>query len=153
MNNKKTFIIVALVVFITLYILYKVNTAARLDYQIGIPKQVSLKNGQLTFQLPMRIINPSGGILRLREMVADINSAGQYLGRATIDNNVVIAGRSETVININVRADYFDLVAGASSVWSRLKGGTVGLEIDGLLYAEGFQIPIKNSFDFTLPKL
>ncbi|GAB2585765.1 LEA/WHy family protein [Spirosoma areae] len=150
---NKRLIILALVVFIALWILYKVNTATRLDYQIGLPKEISLKGGQLSFLLPLRVINPSGGTINLKGVQADINTAGQYLGRATIDSPVRIGPRQETVINVAVAVQYFDLVNAAGGIWTTLKGGKVGLEIDGLIYAEGFQIPIKNGFDFQLPKL
>ena len=149
---KKSLILIALVLFVVLWILYKVNTAARLDYQIGIPKQISLRNGQLTFLLPMRITNPSGGSINLREVQADVLSAGRYIGRATLSEPVRIGPRQETVLNISVAADYFDLLTAASGVFASLKGGTIGLQISGLIYAEGFQIPIENQFDFTLPK-
>lgn len=148
---KKSFILIILIVMLALWILYKVNTAQRLDYQIGLPKQISLQGGQLSFLLPMRVINPSGGTINLKGVQADVNTAGQYLGRATIDSPVTIGPRSETVINVAVGVQYFDLLNAAKGVLTTLKGGKVGLEIDGLIYAEGFQIPIKNSFDFTLP--
>jgi LEA14-like dessication related protein len=150
---KKSFILIALVVVIALWILYKVNTAQRLDYQLGLPKEISLKGGQLSFLLPLRIINPSGGAINLKGVQADVNTAGKYLGRATIDSPVRIGPRSETVINVAVAVQYADLLTAVGDIWTKLKGGKVGLEIDGLIYAEGFQIPIKNSFDFTLPKL
>jgi LEA14-like dessication related protein len=150
---KKSFLMIALVVVIALWILYKVNTAQRLDYQLGLPKEVSLKGGQLSFLLPLRIINPSGGAINLKGVQADVNTAGKYLGRATIDSPVRIGPRSETVINVAVAVQYADLLTAVGDIWTKLKGGKVGLEIDGLIYAEGFQIPIKNSFDFTLPKL
>jgi LEA14-like dessication related protein len=150
---KKSFLLIALVVVIALWILYKVNTAQRLDYQLGLPKEVSLKGGQLSFLLPLRIINPSGGAINLKGVQADVNTAGKYLGRATIDSPVRIGPRSETVINVAVAVQYADLLTAVGDIWTKLKGGKVGLEIDGLIYAEGFQIPIKNSFDFTLPKL
>jgi LEA14-like dessication related protein len=150
---KKSFLMIALVVVIALWILYKVNTAQRLDYQLGLPKEVSLKGGQLSFLLPLRIINPSGGAINLKGVQADVNTAGKYLGRATIDSPVRIGPRSETVINVAVAVQYADLLTAVGDIWTKLKGGKVGLDIDGLIYAEGFQIPIKNSFDFTLPKL
>jgi LEA14-like dessication related protein len=103
--------------------------------------------------LPLRIINPSGGAINLKGVQADVNTAGKYLGRATIDSPVRIGPRSETVINVAVAVQYADLLTAVGDIWTKLKGGKVGLEIDGLIYAEGFQIPIKNSFDFTLPKL
>lgn len=148
---KKSFILLVLIVILALWVLYKVNTAQRLDYQIGLPKQISLQGGQLSFLLPMRVINPSGGTINLKGVQADVNTAGQYLGRATIDSPVVIGPRSETVINVAVGVQYFDLLNATKGILTTLKGGKVGLEIDGLIYAEGFQIPIKNSFDFTLP--
>jgi LEA14-like dessication related protein len=150
---KKSFLLIALVVVIALWILYKVNTAQRLDYQLGLPKEISLKGGQLSFLLPLRIINPSGGAINLKGVQADVNTAGNYLGRATIDSPVRIGPRSETVINVAVAVQYADLLTAVGDIWTKLKGGKVGLEIDGLIYAEGLQIPIKNSFDFTLPKL
>ncbi len=150
---KKRFIILAIVVFVALWILYKVNTAQRLDYQIGLPKEISVKNGQVSFLLPMRIINPSGGTINLKGVQADVNTAGNYLGRATVSEPVTILPRSETVVNVAVAVQYADLLAASGGIWSTLKGGKIGLEIDGLIYAEGLQIPVKNGFDFQLPKL
>ncbi|GAB3999533.1 hypothetical protein GCM10028807_50030 [Spirosoma daeguense] len=151
--NKKTFILLAIIVLVALWILYKVNTAQRLDYQVGLPKQISVKGGELSFLLPLRIINPSGGSINLKGVQADVNTAGKYLGRATVSEAVTIEPRSETVVNVAVAVQYADILNAAGGFWETLKGGKVGLEIDGVIYAEGFQIPMKSSFEFPVPKL
>ena len=145
---KKGFIILAIVVLLLLYILNKVNTAKQLEFTVGLPRNVSLQGGQISFDLPMQSANISQGSINIKSADFDVLSAGKFLGKARIVEPVTIRPTSQTTLIAKVSISYFDLLTAAGSIFNALKSGKVGLTLDGLVYAEGFQVPVKNSFDF-----
>ena len=144
---KKGFIIIAIVLLITLYIANKINTAKQLEFSVGIPKNVSLQTGALTFILPLKVQNVLATSLRVKALDFDILSAGKSLGKALLTTPVTIAGNGFTIINVNVSIGALDLLQAASSIVNLFKSGKVNLTLDGLVYAEGFQVPINQSFE------
>ncbi len=149
---KKGFIVLAVVLIIGLYILQKVNTAKQLEFTVGTPRNVSGRGGNVTFDLPIQAHNVAQGSIRVKSVDFDVLSAGKYLGKATMTTPVVIAPASKTVFTVNVTISYFDLITAVSSIINLFKAGKVTLVLDGLVYAEGFQVPVKQSFEFDVPK-
>ncbi len=150
---KKGFIVLAIVAIIALYILNKVNTARQLEFSVGTPREVSLKGGALTFQLPLTAANVTSGSIRVKAIDMDVYTAGKYIGKATMSTPVTIVPAANTTLLVNVRIEYFDLLTAAGSIVNVFKSGAVSLKLDGLVYAEGFQVPVVQTFDFTIPKL
>lgn len=152
---KQGFIILAIVVLIMLYVLSKTQAAQRLKVTVGVPdpKEISGKGGALSFILPIRIQNPTGTAIRLKGVDFDVNSAGKYLGNALLTQSVSLAANQTTTLLVRVTLSYLDLLAAAGSILNIFKGGKANLELDGTIYAEGFQLPYKTNFDFDIPKL
>lgn len=149
---KKGFIIIAVVLIILLYAVNKVNTAKQLEFTVGIPKNFSLKGGNISFDLPIKAHNVSSGSVRIKSLDFDVLSAGKFLGKAIMSQPTTVVPNGDTVLPVNVSVSYFDLLTAASSIISWFKGGKVNLTLDGLVYAEGFQVPVKQSFDLDVPK-
>ena len=149
---KKGIIILAVVVIVLLYVVNKVNTAKQLEFTVGLPRNVSLKGGALTFQLPLNAANVAQGSIRVKSIDMDVFSAGKYLGKAVMVTPTVIQPASQTTLMVNVNIGYFDLLTAAGSIVNLFKQGKATLSLDGLVYAEGVQLPVKQSFDFELPK-
>lgn len=149
---KKGFIILAIVLIISLYILNKVSTARQLEFSVGVPKNVSLRGGSLTFDLPLTARNVVSGSVKVKSADFDVMSAGKFLGKAILSDAITIAPNGQTILPVRVTIAYYDLITAAGSIFNALKSGKVGLTIDGLVYAEGFQVPVSQSFDFTLPQ-
>ncbi|GAB3754625.1 LEA type 2 family protein [Spirosoma pomorum] len=149
---KKGFIIVALVVLLALYILNKVNTAKQLEFTVAAPRNVSLKGGALSFDLPLIAANVASGSIRVKAIDMDVLSAGKYLGKAVMSTPTTIQPTAQTTLLVRVTVSYFDLLTAAGGIVNLFKQGKASLMLDGLVYAEGFQVPVKQSFEFELPK-
>jgi len=149
---KKGLIVLAIVVIIALYILNKVNTAKQLEFTVGTPRNVSLKGGAVSFDLPLIAANVAQGSIRVKSIDMDVYSAGKYLGKAVMSTPTVIQPATQTTLLVHVNIGYFDLVTAAGSIVNLFSQGKASLTLDGLVYAEGFQVPVKQSFDFELPK-
>jgi LEA14-like dessication related protein len=149
---KKGFIILVIVLIIALYILNKVSTARQLEFTVGLPQHFSLQGGNISFDLPLKAQNVSSGSINVKSADFDVMSAGKFLGKALITSPQTITPNGATILIVKVNISYFDLLTAAGSLINQFKGGKVGLLIDGLIYAEGFQVPLKQSFDIDLPK-
>ncbi|GAB3970820.1 hypothetical protein GCM10028806_19530 [Spirosoma terrae] len=145
---KKGFIVLVFVLLIALYILNKVSTARQLEFSVGLPRQFSLQGGAVTFELPLIAQNVSSGSVNIKSADFDVMSAGKFLGKALITSPVTINPNGTTTLPVKVTVSYFDLLTAAGSIVNIFKSGKVNLTLDGLVYAEGFQIPVKQSFDF-----
>ncbi|MBN8823889.1 MULTISPECIES: LEA type 2 family protein [unclassified Spirosoma] len=145
--NKKGFILIAAIALLVLWILYKVNTAQRLIFDLGVPQQISVQSGALTFILPVRITNNSSGSIRIKSADFDVLSSGKVIGRALVTQAITTAPKAVTVMPVSVTIGLLDTISAASSVWASLQAGKVNLTLDGLVYAELFQFPVKQSFD------
>lgn len=150
---KKGFFVLAVVLIIGLYILQKVNTARQLEFTIGVPRNVSGRNSNLTFDLPIQAHNVSQGSIRVKSVDFDVFSAGKFLGKAILTDPFTIAPASKTAFTVGVSISFFDALTAASSIVNLFKSGKITLVLDGLVYAEGFQVPVKQSFEFDIPKL
>jgi hypothetical protein len=149
---KKGLIILAVVLIIGLYILNKVNTAKQLEFTVGAPRNVSLKGGALSFDLPLIAANVASGSIRVKSIDMDVFSAGKYLGKAVMATPTVIQPATQTTLLVHVNIGYFDLLTAVGGIVNLFKQGKVSLTLDGLVYAEGFQVPVKQSFEFEVPK-
>lgn len=149
---KKGFIIFLIVGVILLWVLNKVNTARQIEFTIGVPKQFQLTGSSLSFDLPMLAQNISSGSIRVNSADFDVISAGKFLGKALITSPTTITPNGTTTLPVRVTIGYLDLLAAATSIFNLFKSGTVGITIDGLVYAEGFQVPVKQSIDIPIPK-
>ena len=145
--NKKAFILIAAIAVIVLWILYKVNTAQRLNFSVGIPRQISLQTGSLTFILPVSVSNNSSGSITIKSADFDVLTAGQYIGRAEIQSGITVAAKGVTVMPVYVSIGALDAISAAGTFLNSLKAGKISLTLDGLVYAELFKFPVKQSFD------
>ena len=145
--NKKGFILLVAIVLIVLWILYKVNTAQRLDFSLGVPQEISLRSGALTFILPVRITNNSSGSIRIKSADFDVLSSGKLIGRALVTSAFTTTPKAVTVMPVSVTIGALDAISAASTIWASLQAGKLNLTLDGLVYAELFQFPVKQSFD------
>ncbi|MVM34865.1 hypothetical protein GO755_32855 [Spirosoma sp. HMF4905] len=150
---KKGFIILAIVVIIALYILNKVNTAKQLEFTVGLPKNVSLQGGALTFDLPLTSLNVASGEINIKAIDFDVLTNGKPLGKAILLQPVTIVANASTTFYAHVTIGYFDLITAANAVINLFKSGKVNLTLDGLVYAEGVQFPVKQSFDLDTKTL
>ncbi|GAB3282377.1 hypothetical protein GCM10027347_58640 [Larkinella harenae] len=149
---KKGFIILAIVVILILFIMNKVNTAKQLEFTIGVPKNFSLKGGNISFDLPIKARNVSSGSVRIKSLDFDVLSAGKFLGKAIMGTATTVTPNGDTILPVSVSISYFDLLTAAGSIFNWFKAGKVNLSLDGLVYAEGFQVPVRQSFDMDVPK-
>lgn len=145
---KKGFIVLVVVLLLVLYIMNKVNTAKQLEFTVGVPKNVSLQGGNISFDLPITARNVSSGSVRIKSLDFDVITAGKFLGKALMTTPTTVVPNGNTVLPVSVAVSYFDLLSAAGSIWNLLKNGKVSLKLDGLVYAEGFQVPVSQSFDF-----
>ena len=145
--NKKGFILIAAIALIVLWILYKVNTAQRLNFALGLPKEISLRSGSLTFIIPVKVTNNSSGSLRIKSADFDVQTAGNSVGLALIKEALTIAPKATTIMPVYVEIGALDAISAASGFWASLKAGKISLTLDGVVYAELFQFPVKQSFD------
>ncbi|ADB36753.1 LEA type 2 family protein [Spirosoma linguale] len=145
--NKKGFILIAAIALIALWILYKVNTAQRLNYDLGLPKEISVKSGALTFILPVVVSNNSSGSINVKSADFDVLTSGNVIGRAEIRSPITIAPKGRTVMPVVVTISALYGLSSLGSVLTALQAGKINLTLDGLLYAELFQIPLKESFE------
>jgi|GEM_PF-6564341 len=150
---KQGLIIMAIVLMIVLYILNKVNTAKQLEFNVGLPKNVSLKGGQISFDLPLNTQNVSSGSVNVKSADFDVLSAGKFLGKALVLQPTTITPKGQTTLPVRVTISYFDLLTAAGSIINLFKSGKIGLTLDGLVYAEGFQVPVKQSFEFDYKQI
>ena len=150
---KKGFILIVGILLIALWIAYKVNTAQRLEFTMGLPKQVRFEGLQVKFVLPLQIRNPSNGSINLKSANMAVSTAGKQIGTAYFTQADTIAANATTVVNVTVAIGYLDLLSASSSILSNLKNGVVTLSLDGLVYAELFQVPINESFEFDTKQL
>jgi LEA14-like dessication related protein len=149
---KKGIIVLAIVAVIALYILNKVQTAKQLEFSVGIPRNVRVSAGNVLFDLPLNAQNVTQGSVRIKAVDMDVYSAGKYLGKALMTTPTTIVPASTTTLVVNVQLAIYDVVTALGSVINLLGQGKVSLKLDGLVYAEGVQLPVAQSFDFTLPK-
>lgn len=150
----RTWIIAFVIVLVIgLYVLSKTQAAKRLKVTVGLPREVSGQGGALSFILPVIIQNPTQTAIRLKGVDFDVNSSGKYLGNALLTQSVSLAANQTTSLPVRVTLSYFDLLSAAGSILNILKGGKANLELDGTIFAEGFQLPYKTNFDFDIPKL
>ncbi|GAB4043117.1 LEA/WHy family protein [Spirosoma litoris] len=145
--NKKGFILIAAIALIVLWILYKVNTAQRLNFALGVPKQISLQSGALTFIIPVNVTNNSSGSIRVKSADFDVITSGKSIGLALIKDALTIAPKATTVMPVYVTIGALDAISAASTFWASLQAGKINLTLDGVVYAELFQFPVKQSFD------
>ncbi|CCH52362.1 hypothetical protein BN8_01358 [Fibrisoma limi BUZ 3] len=150
---KQGFIILAIVLMLVLYILNKVNTAKQLEFNVGLPKNISLKGGQISFDLPLNTQNVSSGSVNVKSADFDVLSAGKFLGKALVLQPTTITPKGQTTLPVRVTISYFDLLSAAGSIVNLFKSGKIGLTLDGLVYAEGFQVPVKQSFEFDYKQI
>ena len=149
---KQGIIILAIVLILALYVLNKVSTARQLEFTVGVPRQFSLQGGSVSFDLPLIAQNVSSGTVNVKSADFDVMSAGKFLGKALVTSPTTITPNGNTTLTVKVNISYFDLLTAAGSIINAFKGGKVNLTLDGLVYAEGFQVPIKKAFDIDLPK-
>lgn len=149
---KKGIIVLAIVAVIALYILNKVQTAKQLEFSVGIPRNVRVSGGNILFDLPLNAQNVTQGSVRIKAVDMDVYSAGKFLGKALMTAPTTIVPASTTTLVVNVQLAIYDVVSALGSVINLLGQGKVSLKLDGLVYAEGVQLPVAQSFDFTLPK-
>ncbi|WP_229367778.1 NDR1/HIN1-like protein [Fibrisoma limi] len=138
---------------LVLYILNKVNTAKQLEFNVGLPKNISLKGGQISFDLPLNTQNVSSGSVNVKSADFDVLSAGKFLGKALVLQPTTITPKGQTTLPVRVTISYFDLLSAAGSIVNLFKSGKIGLTLDGLVYAEGFQVPVKQSFEFDYKQI
>lgn len=145
---KKGFIIFLIVGAIVLWILNKVQTAKQLEFTVGLPKNISVQTGSLTFDLPLTSVNISGGNINIKSADFDVYTGTKFLGKARITEPTKILPATTTTLLAHVTISFFDILTAAGGFLSSLKGGKISLSLNGLVYAEGFQFPVVQSFDF-----
>lgn len=145
---KRTILILVIVGVIVLFIANKVNTASQLRYSLDIPQQIRVQGGSVLFLLPVRVQNITATAINVKGVNFDVLSAGQLIGQAVINQAVRIEPNGFTVLPVQVSLGLLKLVTAAGSIVNYFKAGYVGLTLDGSVYAEGFQVPVKTSFDF-----
>ena len=150
---KKGIIILAIVGIIALWILNKVQTARQLEFNVGVPRNISLQTGQLTFDLPLTSINVTSGNINIRSADFDIYSNTVLVGKAIIAEPVTIRGSTQTEMIAKVQIGYFQLLQAVPTIINLFKGGKISLKLDGLVYAELFQVPIVQTFDFDAKQI
>ena len=144
----RTYLIIGVVALLLLYFVNKVNTASQLRYSLDIPQQIHVAGGQVLFILPVRVQNITATAINVKGVNFDVLSAGALIGQAVINQPVRIEPNGFTTLPVLVSVGLLKLVAAAGSIVNYFKAGYVGLTLDGSVYAEGFQVPVKTSFDF-----
>jgi hypothetical protein len=150
---KKGFIIIAVVLLITLYIMNKVNTARQLEFSIDLPKNIRVQGASVLFDLPLNCLNVSGGTINVKGADITVYSGGKELGKALITNPITIAPKSTTTLMTKVTISFFDVLTASGSIVNLFKQGKANLSLDGVIYAEGFQFPISQTFDFDTKQI
>ena len=150
---KKGFFIFLIVGVVVLWILNKYQTARQLEFTVGLPRNVSVKSGSLTFDLPLTSANVSGGSINIKSADFDIFSGQSFLGKARITEPIKILPATNTTLIAKVDLSFFDLVTAAGGIFSAFKGGKASLALNGVVYAEGFQFPVRQAFDFDTKTL
>ena len=146
--KTRTILILVGVGLIILYFANKINTAKQLRYSLGLPQQIRVRGGAVLFELPVRVQNITATAINVKGVNFDVLSAGQIIGQAIINQAVRIEPNGFTTLPVQVSVSLLMLATAAGSIVNYFKAGFVGLTLDGSVYAEGFQVPVKTTFEF-----
>ena len=153
--SKRTFIIVFIVLLLLIGVAVyaqKAQIANRLDFTFGTPRNISLTTFGLTFILPVLAQNPTKGQLTVNSIELSVFIGTKYIGRANMASPTTIQASTKTELPINVTIGYLDLISAAKTTYKNaVATKTVDVTLDGFVYSSGLKIPMKNTFNFTLP--
>jgi LEA14-like dessication related protein len=139
---KKIYTLLAIVTGV--YLIKKIHFAKKIDFElIGINFSGSLLNPLLL--LKIKVINPTGTTAEFKSLTGDVSLNKNKIGVATLNNPILIAANTSTILTINIKLDSINLF---QNVIVAITNKTGIINLTGSAKIDSFTLPI--NYDYKL---
>ena len=148
MNKNTIPILVAVAGLGYLFISQKVDVANRLDFRFGGQSNFSLKNGALTFNQSIIVLNPTANQLTINNVDLDVSFNRAKIGNVYFINKVVLQAGQDTTLNCRCAIPFTNI----GTIWNSIKEKGFVVNLKGSIKAVGVVVPVNEDIKITIPK-
>ena len=131
-----------------LFISQKVDIVTRLDFRFGGQSNFSLKNGALTFNQSIIVLNPTSNNLTINNIDLDVSFNRSKIGNTYFINKAVLQAGQDTTLNCRCVIPFTNI----GLIWNSIKEKGFVVNLKGTIKAIGFVVPVNEDIKITIPK-
>ncbi len=142
MHRKKNLALYKLLAFITLCLFFQ-GCCMVMPLEIGDIHEIRIKKIELnciTMDLKVSIKNPNNFTVQIQELDLDMKLNSLKCGKLKLLNELAIASKSDTTIDLPVQVTINDFFTGALSLLSIMSNDSVYVVLDGDVAVKAFGI-------------
>lgn len=122
---------------------YRVYRAAKaLGFGMGVPQNISLKGGGLSFVIPLRVTNGSATAVPLSSVSITNYIGSTEIGYTLLQKPVWIAPRTRTDVPLSVNVPFASLISAGVTLYNQIREKEVQMTFRGSVSSLGVNVPI-----------
>jgi LEA14-like dessication related protein len=144
MKTKGIFFAVGGLVAFYFYRLY--TAAARLSFTVGSVRKFSLKNGVLSWEQGLNVVNPSSVSVPVNAVDVDTYINDKLIGTAILANSTTIVPQRQTELRLLVQVSIFDFANVVGAVIGTVTNREFKVQFKGRIWSANIPVPLDETF-------